>query len=97
MRIPPERAFRQSFSTLFASGTTAARMSVMLNLSTQLQLIILPDFTGFEHWIAVDDVALRTIDLVSDTELECHVGRHAREPKPPCLVRLLNRDWLANV
>ncbi len=60
----------------------------------ELQLIILPDFVRVEHSIAVDDVTLRTIDLVSVTELERHVGRHARESKTPCLVGLLRRDGL---
>ena len=59
-----------------------------------LQLIILPDFARVEHPIAVEEKILRTIDLVSDTELKWHVARHARESKPPCFVGLLSRDWL---
>ena len=58
----------------------------------ELQLIILPDFARVEHSIAVDDVALRTIDLVSVTELERHLARHASESKTPCLVGLLSGD-----
>ena len=60
----------------------------------ELQPIILPDFVWVEHSIAVDDVTLRTSDLVSVTELERHVGRDARESKTPCFVRLLRRHGL---